>query len=74
MSPEERWQAFGRAGLIVSICYGPLGAHEYGWSVAVLSPRHGDEFEHPYAVHTLTLALDLVDTECRRRGWLTAAP
>lgn len=61
-------EALGRAGLVVSICCGPLGDTPFGWSVQVLS-RDGQEFDRPFAADSFTHAITIAVTEITRRGW-----
>jgi hypothetical protein len=65
----ERWLALGRAGLTVSICYGPVKPHVLSFSVDVLSTT-GQTFEEPIAAGSFEQAVEIAETEALKRGWL----
>jgi hypothetical protein len=60
------WEALGRRGFTISICYGPIGVQAPGWSVQVLAPN-GEEFDQPYAAATFAHAIDIAVVEIIRR-------
>jgi hypothetical protein len=65
----ETMEAIGRAGLTISVCCGPSGAHAFRWTVQVLS-RDGREFARPYAAKDFDHAIAIAVTEVTIRGWL----
>ena len=64
----ERMEALGRAGMTVSIVYGPCGDRGLQWSVNVLSPD-GREFARPFLANDALHALDIAELEIHQRGW-----
>jgi len=69
MTALERWERLGRAGITVSICCGPSGAHPFRWTVQAMS-RIGDEFDRPFAANDFAHAVEIAEIECAKRGWL----
>jgi hypothetical protein len=63
-----RMEAFGRAGLTVSVCCGPA-AGVFRWTVQVLS-RDGQEFEAPFAADDFVHAIEIAELEVQQRGWV----
>ena len=62
-------EAFGRAGLVVSICYGktPKGL---GYTVDCLHDRTKATFDLPFAARDFSHCLEIVELEALSRGWL----
>jgi hypothetical protein len=66
----ERWLALGRAGLTVSICYGPTKRRGvFSFSVDALSST-GESFEQPFSCESFEQAVEIAEIEAVRRGWL----
>jgi hypothetical protein len=66
----ETMEALGRAGLTVSVCFGPSGNAGCLWSVTVLSGTC-EEFDRPYAATSFDHAVEIAKIESIARGWLT---
>lgn len=64
-----RFEALGRAGLVVSVCFGftPTGVR---WSVDVLDYKTGDGLPRALAARDFAHCLELAETEAQARGWL----
>jgi len=63
-------EALGRAGITVSVCCGPCGSSPFRWTVQALS-RDGQEFDQPFAAVDFAHAVEIVEREVQRRGWLS---
>ena len=69
-SITERLERLGAAGLVVSICYGPMGSmRSMRYSVDVLYDV-GEFFDAPFAAESLEQCLEIAEIESRKRGWL----
>ena len=65
----KHWKDLGKAGIIVSVCYGPMGpSGEPMFSVTAMSPT-GDTFSNPFAANSLEHAIEIALAEARIRGW-----
>jgi hypothetical protein len=65
----RRLETLGRAGIIVSICYGMMGSSgEPAFSVTAMSAT-GEQFSNPFAANSFEHAIEIVETEALRRGW-----
>jgi len=67
--PATKMEALGRSGLIVSVCCGSCGAEPFRWTVQVLSPKHMEEFDKPFAANSFDQAIEIAEIECAARGW-----
>jgi hypothetical protein len=65
----ERWLALGKAGVTVSICYGPAKRGVLGFSVDAMSGT-GQTFEQPFAAESFEHAVAIAERESLARGWL----
>lgn len=64
-------ESLGRAGLVVSICYGPT-LTGLGYTVDCLHDKSKQMFQRPYAGRDFAHCLDIVEAEAFARGWLRA--
>ena len=69
-APERRWEALGRAGITVSVCYGALGVKGCWYSVDALHAESGASFDRPYMAASFAQAIAIVEKESLARGWL----
>lgn len=68
---HRRLKRLSMAGITVSIvCGKPLFVDnvDYFYSVNVLT-KDLDEFEKPFACHTILQAIEIAEKECKERGW-----
>lgn len=65
----DQLEALGRAGLVVSICYGPT-PRGLMYSVDCLHDASGASFESPFAANSALHCLEIVEKEAKSRGWL----
>jgi hypothetical protein len=65
----QRWQELGKAGVIVSIAYGPMPNGQLVFSVDAMC-TNGDHFARPYAAETFEQAVEIAVREALKRGWL----
>ena len=66
---EADFHRLGDLGLVVSVCYGPMGgSREHLYSVDILNPETGESFEKPYAARSFAQALAIAEVEGRAQG------
>jgi hypothetical protein len=65
----DKLESLGRAGLVISICYGmtPKGLR---YSVDCLHDETKESFAAPFAANDLGHCLQIVEIEARQHGWL----
>ena len=57
-------EAYGRNGLIVSVCFGPCGDRGGDlYSVNVMDPRTGREFDEPFAASSFADIREILRNE-----------
>ena len=64
----ERWKALGNAGITVSIVYGEMKGR--GLSFSVLAVKGDEFFKNPYRAESFEQAIEIAETESRKRGWI----
>ena len=68
----DRLEQLGRAGLVISICYGPT-PKGLGYSVDCLHDASKGTFSRAFAARSFEHCLEIVAIEAKARGWLADA-
>jgi hypothetical protein len=65
-----RLEALGRAGLLVSVCFGFTPVGVLRWSVDVMRAESGEGFDQAFAARDFGHCLEIAEAQARSRGWL----
>jgi hypothetical protein len=70
----DRWRALATCGIIVSICYGPLGGGVPAWTVQAMYALRGEAFDRPFHARNFAHCVEIAEVEARKRGWIPGKP
>jgi hypothetical protein len=72
-SAIARMEALGRAGITISVCFGP-SAGVVRYSVQCLHDQSRAEFDRPFGARDFAHCIEIAEIEAVRRGWIVQMP